>query len=63
MEYSSMVWRAAFGPEIQVQIFVGLLSQIQIKNWVFNTQIVQAYDQAMPIVITVIVSNHVGVDK
>ena len=58
-----MVSIAAFGPEIQVQILAGLLSQIQIENFVFNTQILQAYDRLMPIVITVTVSSLVGGDK
>ena len=33
------------------------------KNWAFNTQIIQAYNRVMQIVITMTVSSHVSVDK
>ena len=58
-----MISKAVLVPEIQARIPAGLLSQIQIENWVFNTQIIQAYDGAMPIVITVTVTSLVGGDK
>ena len=60
MECSSMVSIATFG--LMGSNPGWLLSQIQIENWV-NTQIIQAYDQAMPNVITVTVSSLVGGDK
>ena len=63
MDCSSMVSIATFGQEIGVQIPAGLLSRIQIKNCVFNTQIIQACDQATLIVITLTVSSLVGGDK
>ena len=63
MDCSSMVSIATFGQEIGVQIPAGLLSRIQINNWVINSEIIQAYDWATPIVIPVTVSWLVGGDK
>ena len=39
------------------------LSQIQIENLVFNTRIIQAYDRATLIVITVTARSHLGINK
>ena len=58
-----MVSIVAFGPVDPVQILTGLLSQIQIKNRVINTQLIQAYYVVMLIVITVTVSGFIGGDK
>ena len=58
-----MVSIAPFGLEIWVQIPAGLLSQIHIKNCVLNTQIIQAYNRAMPLVIRVTVRSLEGGDK
>ena len=53
MECSSMVSKATFGPGYPGQIPAGLLSRIKIENWVINTWVIQAYDQATSTVITV----------
>ena len=59
MECSSMVGIATFGSRDHVQILAGSMPQIQIKNWVIYTWIMQA----TPIVITVALSNLEGGDK
>ena len=58
-----MVSISPLGPGDPGSILADLLVQIQIKNWVINTRIIQAYDRVTLIVIRVTLSSLVGGDK
>ena len=63
MECSLMVSITTLGPKDPGSNQAGLLSEIQIINWVINTWIILAYERATPTVITVAESSLVAGNK